>query len=121
MFYPDRIMKVTGLNNSHNFCGKGAFINKAQNFAAKNFAKIDEIGEATNIALDFSGKAILVPLIIMMTSKEEKETKEYSALKNPVAATIQLAIEAPLLAIGSKIISTLANESSAFNTSATTE
>jgi len=102
-------MKVNSQNN-FNFTAKAPVIRGVQEFASKTFSKIDEIGEGTNITLDFLGKAVLVPAIIMSASKEDKETKQYSAIKNPIAATIQLALEVPILAIGSKAIESLANK-----------
>ena len=77
---------------------------------AKTFAKMGDIGEGTSIACDFFGKALVVPLVIMTTSKEPEDKKEFSAFKNPVAAVIQLALEVPILATGSKIISKCANK-----------
>ena len=46
----------------------------------------------------------------MLASKEPVEKKEYSALKNPVAAIIQLALEVPVLLLGSKAIEKAANK-----------
>ena len=77
---------------------------------AKTFAKMGDIGEGTSIACDFFGKALVVPLVIMATSKEPQDKKEFSAFKNPVAAVIQLALEVPILAAGSKIIGECANK-----------
>jgi len=76
---------------------------------ARAFSKIDGIGEGASIACDFLGKAAVVPAVIMLSSREPKEKKEYSALKNPVAAIIQLALEVPLLMFGSKAIENAAN------------
>ncbi len=66
--------------------------------------------DGTSIACDFFGKALIVPAVIMASSKEPQDKKEFSAFKNPVAATIQLALEVPLLAVSSKIIENAANK-----------
>lgn len=102
-------MKINSLDKA-NFKGYSSAIKRAQYAAADKFAKIDKIGEGTNIALDFIGKAILVPATIMAASKEPKEKKEYSALKNPVAAAFQLMMEAPILMLGSSFVANLANK-----------
>ena len=102
-------MKINSLDKT-NFKGYSSAIKRAQYAAADKFAKIDKIGEGTNIALDFIGKAILVPATIMAASKEPKEKKEYSALKNPVAAAFQLMMEAPILMLGSSFVANLANK-----------
>lgn len=101
-------MKINSLDRA-NFKGYNSTLKRVQNTVANKFAKIDQIGEGTNIALDFLGKAVLVPATIMMASKEPKEKKEYSALKNPIAATFQLMMEAPILMLGSNFIAKLAN------------
>ena len=77
---------------------------------AKSFAKAGDIGEGTSIACDFLGKAVVVPAVIMLASNEPKDKKEFSAFKNPVAAFIQLGLEVPVLAIGSKIVGDLADK-----------
>lgn len=101
-------MRVDNFNNtSFNFKGKTA--NFQKNFA-KTFAKIDGIGEGASITFDFLGKAIVVPAVIMLSSKEPKEKKEYSAFKNPVAAVLQLALEVPILFFGSAAIDKSANK-----------
>ena len=102
-------MKINSLNGSINFKG-GTGLSKGFRYTlGEGFAKIDQIGEGTNIALDFIGKAVIVPAVILAVSKEDKEKKEYSALKNPVAATIQLLMEVPILMACSKFIEKLAN------------
>lgn len=101
-------MRIARLNNNTPaFKGKGANL---QNKFAKSFSKIDGIGEGTSIAFDFLGKAVIVPLVIMLSSKEPKEKKEYSAFKNPVAAVLQLALEVPILFFGSAAIEKAANK-----------
>ncbi len=95
------------INNNPLKCGK--FANFPQKFA-KTFANMDDIGEGTSIALDFAGKALVVPITIMATSKEPKETTEYNALKHPVAGTIQLLIEVPTLFLGRKYIKNAADK-----------
>ncbi|MDO5437574.1 MAG: hypothetical protein Q4F80_05195 [bacterium] len=80
------------------------------NKIANRFAKMGEIGEGASIACDFLGKALVVPAVIMLASNEDKEKKEYSAIKNPVAAFIQLGLEVPVLAMGSKIVGDLADK-----------
>lgn len=95
-------------NKAPNF--KGAGLANIQKRVAKGFSKIDGIGEGASIAFDFVGKAVVVPAIIIAASKEPKEKKEYSAMKNPVAAIIQLAIEVPILLFGSKAVESLANK-----------
>ena len=107
-------MKID-FNNSINYKGHGSAIKNIKRAIGKNFAKIDEIGEGVNITLDFAGKAIIVPATIMLVSKEEKEKKQYSAFKNPVAATIQLLMEAPILMFCSKLVENLANNGSLDN------
>ena len=105
-------MKATRINNSYNKTNFKASLpsRKIQDAAGKYFSRFEQIGEGANIALDFIGKAALVPAIIMTTSKEEKEKKTYSAIKNPIGATIQLILEVPLLMLGSKYIEKVANE-----------
>ena len=103
-------MKINSLNNNTNFQGRSRIVKNIKRAAGEHFAKIDKIGEGTNITLDFLGKAVLVPLVIMTVSKEDKEKKEYSALKNPIAATLQLIMEAPILMLGSKFVEKLAND-----------
>jgi len=98
------IHKLSGSLNSPKF--KSSIQTKCLSYFTKN----SEIGEGASIACDFLGKAAIVPAVIMLTSKEPKEKKQYSALKNPVAATIQLALEVPILAVGSKIVGNLADK-----------
>ena len=81
-----------------------------QKNVANTFANIIHFGEGASIAFDFLGKAVVVPAIIMVSSDEPKEKKEYSAFKNPVAAVIQLALEVPILFFGSKAIEKGANK-----------
>lgn len=102
-------MKINSIDSTH-FKSLGSTVKNIKNAAADSFAKIDNVGEGTNIALDFLGKAILVPATIMIVSKEDKEKKEYSALKNPVAAVFQLMMEAPILIAGSNFVGKLANK-----------
>lgn len=102
-------MRINKQNNL-NFSSNASLIKNFKRAAGEGFAKIDDIGEGVNITLDFLGKAVLVPATIMLVSKEEKEKKEYSALKNPVAATLQLLMEVPILMYGSKLIEKLANK-----------
>lgn len=102
-------MRVNGSHAQKNtvaFSGKHFDLGQK---AAKTFAKMDGIGEGASIAFDFLGKAVVVPAVIMLASKEPKEKKEYSALKNPVAAVIQLLLEVPILIFGSKAIEKAAN------------
>ena len=101
-------MKINSANNI-NYKGHSGIVKNFKRAAGEKFAKIDQIGEGVNIALDFSGKAVLVPATIMLVSKEDKEKKEYSALKNPVAATFQLLMEVPILMLCSKYVENLAN------------
>ena len=103
-----KAMKINSTNNI-NYKGHGSIIKNIKRAAGNKFAQIGQIGEGVNIALDFAGKAVLVPATIMVASKEDKEKKEYSALKNPIAATIQLLMEVPILMAGSKFIENLAN------------
>ncbi len=104
-----KAMKINSTNNI-NYKGYSGIIKNIKRAAGNKFAQIDQIGEGVNIALDFAGKAVLVPATIMVASKEDKGKKEYSALKNPVAATIQLMMEVPILMLGSKFIENLANK-----------
>lgn len=100
-------MRTAGINSSVPFQGKST-ANFQKKFA-NSFAKIDGIGEGASIAFDFLGKALVVPAVIMISSKEPKEKKEYSAFKNPVAAVLQLALEVPILLLGSAAIEKAAN------------
>lgn len=102
-------MRTGSINtaNSQNFQGKYSYIQKK---ASNVFQKMDGIGEGASIAFDFLGKAVVVPAVIMLASEEPKEKKEYSAIKNPVAAVIQLLMEAPILYFGSKAIEKGANK-----------
>lgn len=102
-------MKTNSINNT-NFKGYSSALKNTRLSVAKKFAKIDQIGEGTNIALDFFGKAVLVPATIMIASKEPEEKKEYSALKNPIAALFQLMMEVPILMAGSNLVEKLANK-----------
>ena len=65
-------MKINSIDSTH-FKSLGSAVKNIKNAAADSFAKIDNVGEGTNIALDFLGKAILVPATIMIVSKEDKE------------------------------------------------
>lgn len=96
--------------NSINFSSRHHLIKRLKHAAVEKFSQVDNIGEGTNIALDFAGKAALVPATIMIASKEDKEKKQYSALKNPIAATLQLMMEVPILMWGSKLVEKLANQ-----------
>lgn len=104
-------MKLTKINNFYNKPNfkAAAPARRLQEATSKYFSKFEQVGEGVNIALDFVGKAVLVPAVIMLSSKEDKEKKSYSAMKNPIGATAQLVIEAPLLMVGSKYIEKLAN------------
>ncbi len=93
---------INSVSNANKTSFKGCII--------KRIAKTGEIGEALSIGCDFLGKAVIVPAVIMKVSKEPKEKKEYSAFKNPVAAVIQLALEVPVLLVGSKIIEKAADK-----------
>ena len=102
-------MKVQ--NSTYRQCGpdfKG--MQNVANKVAKIFANMGEIGEGASITCDFLGKELVVPAVIMMASNEPKDKKEFSALKNPVAATIQLGLEVPVLFFGSKFLGKLANK-----------
>ena len=101
-------MRLNNHSNSYSQSFKGN--PKNPSFVAKNLAKIGDIGEGASIACDFLGKALVVPAVIMAASDEPKEKKEYSAFKNPVAAVIQLALEVPILAGGTKLIGNLADK-----------
>ncbi len=104
-------MNVNGVKSSStNFTSGLSVLKRAQKWNAEKFSKIEQLGESMNIALDFSGKAVLVPATIMLTSKEDEEKKQYSAFKNPIAATIQLLMEVPILFFGSKLIEKLGNQ-----------
>ena len=105
-------MKIQKLESKNNFKGTPhqAATKAAFDKTAKAFAKMGDVGEGTSIACDFFGKALIVPFMIMTTSKEPQDKKEYSAFKNPIAAVIQLALEVPILAAGSKIVSNCANK-----------
>ena len=97
---------MSGLKSKDGIADNAALQKKAAN----TFANIEGIGEGASIAFDFLGKAVVVPAVIMLASKEPVEKKEYSALKNPVAAIIQLALEVPVLLLGSKAIEKAANK-----------
>ncbi|GBF23624.1 hypothetical protein tpqmel_1028, partial [Candidatus Gastranaerophilus sp. (ex Termes propinquus)] len=81
------------------------------NRASSFFLKHKNIGEATSIAVDFLGKSLLVPLVIMLSpnKKQTKEEKQYSAVKNPIAAAIQLGLEVPIFYFTSKAVNKAAN------------
>ena len=64
-------MKINSLNGSINCKGSASFVKNLKSAAADSFARIDQIGEGTNIALDFIGKAVVVPAVILAVSKEE--------------------------------------------------
>ena len=100
-----KVQNQTSINNTP-FQGGANITSKI----AKSFAKAGDIGEGTSIACDFLGKAVVVPAVIMLASSEPKDKKEFSAFKNPVAAFIQLGLEVPVLAIGSKIVGDLADK-----------
>lgn len=100
-----KVQNQTSINNTP-FQGGANITSKI----AKSFAKAGDIGEGTSIACDFLGKAVVVPVVIMLASSEPKDKKEFSAFKNPVAAFIQLGLEVPVLAIGSKIVGDLADK-----------
>ncbi len=102
-------MKITDINSLKNHTAFKSHLNAGRKIA-KTFAKMDGIGEGASIAFDFLGKAVVVPAVIMLSSKEPKEKKEYSAFKNPVAAVIQLLLEVPILYFGSKAIENAANK-----------
>lgn len=103
-------MKVAGINTHNSFPGFRGSMTTVHKKIANTFAKMDGIGEGASIAFDFLGKAVVVPAVIMLASEEPKEKKEYSAIKNPVAATIQLLMEVPILYFGSKAIEKGANK-----------
>jgi hypothetical protein len=50
------------------------------------------------MAFDIAGKGVVLPLAIVFNnfSKEPREQKVYSAIKNPVTAVIQLGIQVPV-------------------------
>ena len=58
-------MKINSLNRSINCKGSAGFVKNLKSAAADSFARIDQIGEGTNIALDFIGKAVVVPAVIL--------------------------------------------------------
>ncbi len=70
------------------------------------------VGEGNSIAIDILGKAVLVPLVIIFNplSKQPKEDKKYSAIKNPIAAGIQLGLEVPIFYYTSRMVRNLANK-----------
>lgn len=74
------------------------------------FAKYAEIGEGSSIFLDFIGKFAIVPAMIIFNpfSKEDKDSKTYSALKNPLGAGIQFITEVAILSQLSNRINKLA-------------
>lgn len=103
-------MKISNINTNRTDSAFKGSCASFQKRLAGAFANIEGIGEGTSIACDFLGKAIVVPAVIMLASKEPVEKKEYSALKNPVAAIIQLALEVPVLLLGTKAIEKAANK-----------
>lgn len=83
-------------------------IGKVSSFFLKN----GNAGEATSVLVDIAGKAVLVPLVIMFNpfSKQKKEDKKYTAIKNPLAGLIQLGLEVPVFYYTAKGIKSLANK-----------
>jgi len=102
----DRQAAFNNINNTPSFHGRAVLGKKF----ARYMSKFDHFGEGTNITLDFVGKAVITPLVIIAAANESKEKKEYSAIKNPIAAFIQLALEVPILYWGTKFIGNLANQ-----------
>ncbi len=101
-----KVKNPTPINNTPSFHGRASL---GKRFA-QSMSKFDQFGEGTNISIDFLGKAILVPAVIMGATNEPKEKKQYSAIKNPIAAFIQLALEVPILYFGTKLIGKYANK-----------
>ncbi len=102
-------MKISGIKINNSPANSSKLPTLPQKIS-HTFANMDDIGEGTSIVLDFAGKAVIVPLTIMSTSKESKETTEYNALKHPVAGLIQLLIEVPTLILGRKYIKNSADK-----------
>ena len=104
-------MKVNNIRNGRiatTAMFRGSPINKITQF----FSKHENVGEASSILIDILGKGLLVPLVIMSNpfSKQSKEDKKYSAIKNPISATIQLGLEVPIFYFASKGARKLANQ-----------
>lgn len=76
------------------------------------FLKNGNVGEKTSVLIDIFGKAVLVPIVIIFNgfSKQPKEEKKYSAIKNPTAALIQLGLEVPIFYYATKGVKNLANK-----------
>lgn len=112
--------------NPNNKQSQNVSFSGAPKFKVANYlAKHPEVGEGTSITLDFIGKALVAPTFILFNpiSKEPEDKKEYAALKNPIAAVIQLSMEAPIFMVGSKAIEKMANswKGSQFNVKEATQ
>ncbi len=104
-------MKIGQVSSAIFNAGSSGKFESLKNKAVKYFSSADSFGEGTNIAMDFLGKALIVPALILMSpsKKSSKDEKFFVAAKNPVGATIQLAMEVPILFGVSKWIGNLAN------------
>lgn len=106
-------MKVNNIQNSNSH-PPTTFSGLPTEKITQFFLKHENVGEATSIAIDILGKAVLVPLVIMFNpfskKSQSKEDKKYSAIKNPIAALIQLGLEVPIFYYTSNGIRNLANK-----------
>ncbi|MDD3149969.1 MAG: hypothetical protein PHV68_03970 [Candidatus Gastranaerophilales bacterium] len=87
-------------------------INKNKEAVTAFFSKHSEIGEGAGIFFDFIGKAAIIPIVMIFNpfSKEDKDSKTYSALKHPVGASIQAVMEVSILMQGTRYIDKLAKQ-----------
>ena len=103
-------MKVQGINNNvysaknpTSFRGKGGLDVDIKNYLNKNGSKLSRFlhyvgenqGEALNIIVTAVGTAIVCPIFIAFNpfSKEDKNTKTYSAWRQPISAIIAVAAQ----------------------------
>lgn len=105
-------MKIGQVSSAIFAAGSLGKFSSLKNKAVKYFSGADSFGEGTNIAMDFLGKALVVPALILASpsKKTTKDEKVFVAAKNPVGATIQLAMEVPILLGVSKWIENLAQK-----------
>lgn len=105
-------MKIDRVSSAIFAAGSSGKFSSLKNKAVKYFSSADSFGEGTSIAMDFLGKALVVPALILMSpsKKSTQDEKFFVAAKNPVGAGIQLAMEVPVLLGVSKWIENLAQK-----------
>jgi hypothetical protein len=105
-------MKICQIQSAISAVGSSGKFSSLKDKAVKYFSGADSFGEGTNITMDFLGKALVVPALILMSpsKKSTQDEKFFVAAKNPVGATIQLAMEVPILIGVSKWVEDLAQK-----------